>query len=158
MARGRAFDSDESGCGSRGGRGRGRSTHGQGETIPPPSSGASEASITRPEGYRRGEGPLDWSAIARGATVSSEIESRLAHDSHALPESKTKKEREKLVVDEGEDWSRSVMTRSPETSGGRKKRGGPRVGTKKEKKRKRKERKKNLGLLDHSDSIQTGLI
>ncbi|KDP36523.1 hypothetical protein JCGZ_08906 [Jatropha curcas] len=38
MARGRAFDSDTSCSGSRGGRGLGRSTHGRGGTIPPTSS------------------------------------------------------------------------------------------------------------------------
>ncbi|KDP25985.1 hypothetical protein JCGZ_22715 [Jatropha curcas] len=38
MARGRAVDSDASDNGPRGGRGRGRSTRGQGGTIPPPSS------------------------------------------------------------------------------------------------------------------------
>ncbi|KDP43220.1 hypothetical protein JCGZ_22772 [Jatropha curcas] len=42
------------------------------------------------------------------------MESRLARDFHASPESETKKEREKLAVDEGEDWNRSVVTRSPE--------------------------------------------
>ncbi|KDP30386.1 hypothetical protein JCGZ_17115 [Jatropha curcas] len=38
MARGRAVDSDASGSGPRGGHGRGYSTHGQGGTIPRPSS------------------------------------------------------------------------------------------------------------------------
>ncbi|KDP30021.1 hypothetical protein JCGZ_18593 [Jatropha curcas] len=38
MARGRAFDSDGSGSGPRGGHGRGRSTHGRGGTIPSSSS------------------------------------------------------------------------------------------------------------------------
>ncbi|KDP34625.1 hypothetical protein JCGZ_11148 [Jatropha curcas] len=45
MARGRAFDSDESGSGARGGRGRGCSTRGRGGAIPPLfSSGKSGAS------------------------------------------------------------------------------------------------------------------
>ncbi|KDP35187.1 hypothetical protein JCGZ_10721 [Jatropha curcas] len=51
---------------------------------------------------------------ADDTTVSSEMESRLARDSHASPKSETNKEREKLAVDEGEDWNRSVVTRSPE--------------------------------------------
>ncbi|KDP24691.1 hypothetical protein JCGZ_26466 [Jatropha curcas] len=44
MARGRAFDSDASGSGSRGGRGPGRSARGRGGSIPPSSSGTSRAS------------------------------------------------------------------------------------------------------------------
>ncbi|KDP26942.1 hypothetical protein JCGZ_21035 [Jatropha curcas] len=44
MARGRAFDSDASGSGSRGGHGPGRSARGRGGSIPRPSSGTSGAS------------------------------------------------------------------------------------------------------------------
>ncbi|KDP46984.1 hypothetical protein JCGZ_02420 [Jatropha curcas] len=44
MARGRAFDSDAFGSGSRGGRGPGRSARGRGGAIPHPSSGTSGAS------------------------------------------------------------------------------------------------------------------
>ncbi|KDP46029.1 hypothetical protein JCGZ_13475 [Jatropha curcas] len=44
MARGRAFDSDASGSGSRGGRGLVRSARGRGGSIPHPSSGTSGAS------------------------------------------------------------------------------------------------------------------
>ncbi|KDP37565.1 hypothetical protein JCGZ_08256 [Jatropha curcas] len=44
MARGKAFDSDASGSGSRGGRGPGCSACGRGGTIPPSSSGTSRAS------------------------------------------------------------------------------------------------------------------
>ncbi|KDP27079.1 hypothetical protein JCGZ_20303 [Jatropha curcas] len=44
MARGRAFDLDASGNGSRGGRGPGRNARGRGGTIPPSSSGTSGAS------------------------------------------------------------------------------------------------------------------
>ncbi|KDP34803.1 hypothetical protein JCGZ_10583 [Jatropha curcas] len=44
MARGRAFDSDASGSGSRGDRGPGRIAHGRGGSIPHPSSGTSRAS------------------------------------------------------------------------------------------------------------------
>ncbi|KDP26129.1 hypothetical protein JCGZ_22230 [Jatropha curcas] len=44
MARGRAFDSDASGSGSRGGRGPGRSARGRGGSLPPSSSGTSGAS------------------------------------------------------------------------------------------------------------------
>ncbi|KDP29285.1 hypothetical protein JCGZ_19388 [Jatropha curcas] len=44
MARSRAFDSDASGNGSRGGRGPGCSARGRGGTIPPSSSGTSGAS------------------------------------------------------------------------------------------------------------------
>ncbi|KDP32679.1 hypothetical protein JCGZ_13677 [Jatropha curcas] len=74
-----------------------------------------------------------------------------------------KKEREKLAIDDGEDWSRLVMTRSPENQwreeeerGG----GAPLPLKKNEERRGREEEKedKSVSRLFRFDSNRFGLI
>ncbi|KDP43681.1 hypothetical protein JCGZ_24139 [Jatropha curcas] len=81
MARGRVFDSDASGSGSRGGRGLGRSTRGRGGTIRPSSTGTYGASSSAqqpvvppslpsvPSSFPPLSGPVESSPAAQSPTV-----------------------------------------------------------------------------------------
>ncbi|KDP43257.1 hypothetical protein JCGZ_22809 [Jatropha curcas] len=86
MARGRAFDSDVSGSGSRGVRGLGRSTRARGGTIPPSSSEAVRSSSACLKRYGRASKRLGRILHSResrrylrktGAADESEAESRI---------------------------------------------------------------------------------
>ncbi|KDP41117.1 hypothetical protein JCGZ_03247 [Jatropha curcas] len=90
MARGRAFDSNASGSGSRGGRGPARNARGRGGSIPPSSSGTSGASSyarrpvlppslpSAPSSSTPVSGPIQSPPAAQSPTVQEAVRSSSA--------------------------------------------------------------------------------
>ncbi|XP_037492242.1 uncharacterized protein LOC105629783 [Jatropha curcas] len=86
MARGKTVDSDTFGSGPHGGRGRGRSTRGQGGTIPPSSS-----SMSRASSFAQPPMPPSLPSVPfSSAPIPRPVESSPASQSPTVPEPRNK--------------------------------------------------------------------